>query len=124
MIKYLTSLCFLFFLSNCSSKRCVVDKEFVKDYERRLQVIEMQERKDSVNVDDYRNALMYFYKITGFLPRADYSSTIGYRDRLVYEEDVKKLKTWLKNNKCTYTKKTCDSILRSSGYSNLVSQRK
>ncbi|GGB17617.1 hypothetical protein GCM10011511_46770 [Puia dinghuensis] len=96
----------------------MVDKEFVKEYNQQLQIIIKEEKKDSVNVDDYRNSLMFFYRITGFLPRAEYSSTVGYRDKSVYEEDVKKLKAWLRNNKCSYTKKTCDSILRASGYPN------
>lgn len=112
----------LFILEGCSSKTCMVDKKFVFDYNRRLQVIEGQEKGEVVGADDYRNTVLYFYKITGVLLKADYSSTIGYSDKFVYNKDIAKLHDWLGNNKCSYSKTKEDSILRTSGYSYLITQ--
>jgi len=106
-----TILAAIAFCAACRPSQCHLDKEFVKDYQRHLQIIVKEERGDSTDIDEYRNALSYFYKITGFLPRADYSSTVGYRDRVKYEEDINTLNAWLKKEKCAFTKKESDSLL-------------
>ena len=100
------------YLSACTTSRCKADKEFVKDYQRHVQIIIKEERGDSTDIDEYRNTLMYFYKVTGFRPRAEYSSTIGYSDKSKYEEDIITLNSWLKKNKCHFTKIKSDSLLR------------
>jgi hypothetical protein len=112
MKTYFTVLALSSSLIACTTSRCKVDKEFVQDYQRHLQIIIKEERGDSTDIDEYRNTLIYFYKVTGILPRADYSSTIGYRDKSKFEDDIVTLNVWLKNNKCQFTKIKSDSLLR------------
>jgi hypothetical protein len=95
----------------CTTSRCKVDKEFVEDYQRHVQIIINEKRGDSTDIDVYRNTLTYFYKVTGFLPRAEYSSTIGYRDEFKYEQDINTLNDWLKKNRCHFSMKLRDSLL-------------
>lgn len=111
-------------LGNCSSRRCIADKAFVKDYRQHLQIIIKQEKGDSTDVDEYFDALKYFYKITGSFLRAKYDNGLGYQDKSVYKEDVKRLKMWLEENKCTFTKEMADSVSRIPWGPNLLSPKR
>lgn len=124
MARFIFYLCILaIFNYSCYSRKCTVDPKFVDNFNKKLKLIQLEEqKKDSVNIEKYRYALIYFSTITEILPRADYSSTVGYRNRQYYEEDMKKLKAWLKHNKCNFTIGKSDSILRAVGYSMLISE--
>jgi len=112
-----------FLLGNCSLRRCVADKAFVEEYRQHLEIILKQEKGDSTDVDEYFGAMKYFYKITGSFLRAKYDNGLGYRDKSVYKEDVKRLKLWLEKNKCTFTKEMADSINRIPWGPNLLSPK-
>jgi hypothetical protein len=111
---------FLFLLSgfSCCPKHCIIDKQFINNFNKELQVIKslQEKRKDTISPEEYGMALAYLSNITGFLPRADYSSTLGYRNKRYYIEDMKRLHEWLKNNKCGFTNTKADSLLRAAGY--------
>ena len=108
---------------SCCSKHCIVDKQFINNFNKELQVIKSLEEKrnDTTSPEEYVRVLAYLSHITGYLPRADYSSTLGYRNKRYYSEDMKKIHEWLKNNKCGFTKAKADSILLATRNPTIIS---
>ena len=51
-----------------------------------------------VNVNDYRSALRAVDKITGWMSRSDFSSTIGYAKPEEYTVDMEIWALWLKGH--------------------------
>ncbi len=50
--------------------------------------------------------------ITGIITNADYSSTIGYKDKEIYKKDYKAWKLWLVKNKCKLTNSYIDIAMK------------
>lgn len=106
-------LILVIFSSCAGSKQCAtLDSEFVKGFNRRLLIVQqLQERSAIVGVDDYGEAIWYLSKITGIFSHADISSTLGYRDKGLYESDVSRWRDWLRANRCNFTVAKADSII-------------
>jgi hypothetical protein len=118
-VRYLVP--FLLLLGSCRAARHAVDQLFVDDFNGRLEILEgMQgEGKDTggIFVDDYYVTIGYFMHLTGIPLRADYSSTVGYRNDIYYHEDLQKLMEWFRKHRRGFTREKEDSILQlSSGW--------
>ena len=118
MIKYVVNLILLtLYISSCGTTNCTVDKKFVANFNKKIQVIKSLENHTAfVSPEDYGYTLIYLSKITGITSRSDYTSTLGYRDREIYKDDLKKYREWLKNNRCKFTNYKADSIMHANGY--------
>jgi hypothetical protein len=113
MMKKISRLFLFFFVFiACRSSRCVVDQGAVNEFEKHYNVIKTaEETKTEFLVKDYRNALLFLTNITGINTRAEYSSTVGYRNAQFYKEDMKTWRVWLDTNKCKLTRHYIDSTL-------------
>ena len=99
-----------FFLIACKATHCIEDKAAIAEFEKKYHLIKSAEEANmEVYVDDYRDALFFLSNVTGIVTRAEYSSTVGYRDKDKYNEDMKAWGKWLKENKCKLTIKYIDS---------------
>ena len=103
---------FCIVLISCRSPQCIADQAAVDEFEKHYNVIKTaEETKTSFLVKDYRNALLFLTNVTGIDSRAEYSSTVGYRNKRFYKEDMKAWRTWLNKNRCRLTKQYIDSAL-------------
>ena len=110
MLKHLAYLIPTFCLFACKVTHCSGDKMAIAEYERRYNLIKSAEEANvEVYVDDYRNALFFLSNVTGIVTRAEYSSTVGYRDKTKYKEDMNAWRNWLNKNKCKLTQHYIDS---------------
>jgi hypothetical protein len=113
-MKYSAIFIFLLLLLSCSSRYCTVaDPNFVSTFKSRLDTVAgLEKGRMKVGADQYVMTITYLSKITGFSSRSDYSSTMGYRNKKFYGEDMKKWKNWLSENKCWYTTAIADSVMK------------
>jgi len=76
-------------------------------------LLEKGKPKDfKIGDDDYRYAIAFLSAITNHSSRAEYSSTMGYRNKKYYQQDIHVWKRRLRDNQCTYTLAKADSIMK------------
>jgi hypothetical protein len=96
----------------CKVTHCSGDKIAIAEFEKRYNLIKSAEEANAeVVVDDYRDALFFLSNVTGIVTRAEYSSTVGYRDKAKYREDMDAWRNWLNKNKCKLTQHYIDSAM-------------
>jgi hypothetical protein len=90
----------LLILSSCRPTCTNLNNELISEFNRNLEIIKALQNHKEVNVESYRNALFYIINTTNIMSRADYSETLGYRNKEDYNNDMKLWKEWLEKNKC------------------------
>lgn len=91
---------FFLVLYSCKSQCPDINTELVNTFNYNLKIIENHQNHQSVNVEQYRKALLFLSTTTGIMTKADYSSTLGYTNQKEYVEDMELWKEWLEKNKC------------------------
>ncbi|WP_116789340.1 hypothetical protein [Flavobacterium psychrotrophum] len=91
----------LLFLSSCRAEKCAsINNELVNEFNDNLKIVEAFQQGKPIISDSYRHALLYLVNKTNIMTHADYSSTLGYKNRKDYKEDMALWKKWLEKNKC------------------------
>jgi hypothetical protein len=87
---------------SCKSHDCVnPNYELINKFEHNLSIVKRaQDHSKVTKVDEYRSALLYLSNTTQIMTKADYSSTIGYKNADDFKHDMRLWKKWLKENSC------------------------
>lgn len=91
---------FLIILISCKPTCTNLNNELISEFNRNLKTVEALQNNEEIQVESYRNALLYLINTTNIMSKADYSETLGYRNKEDYTNDMKSWKEWLERNKC------------------------
>lgn len=99
-MKNLICLVFVLFLS-CKVHQCkTLNYTLINEFEKNLKIVKEMHQGKKVKTLEYKNALQYLVKTTEIMTRADYSSTLGFKNDNDYNHDMNLWKEWLKRNRC------------------------
>jgi hypothetical protein len=104
----------LFLLCACKTSFCPGNEKNIAEFKKNIEMVKsFQESKDKayIDVDGYRQALFFLSGVTGVATRAEYSSTLGYKNEEFYKEDMTAWMHWLNKNKCKLTTTYVDSTM-------------
>jgi len=105
-----------FLLNGCKPSRdCSGNPNNLIKFKSYLNIIKASRQQGvETSVDEYLLALTFLTHVTGIMTKSDYSSTIGYKDKKDYDDDIKKWNIWLAKYKCKLTSQYVDSCLKSN----------
>lgn len=88
-------------------------------FQKHLKVINNSENAvKGVSVEKYKNAVIFLSVVTKINSKANYSSTVGYKNKKDFEENMRDWKDWFNINKSKLTDSYIDSCFAGIGISN------
>jgi len=112
-------LCLLVLLNlfvNCNPSKCASsDKIYREAFCQKVSIVERAGKVNSgISADEFRNAILYLFVISGIQSKAGFSSTFGYASKTEYDNDLKDWRDWYEKNRCNLTDRYIDSAFTRS----------
>jgi hypothetical protein len=104
-------LILIFAINSCIGNKCVIDKEFKRDFMNNIETVKKWNNGEMYGREKYLDALSYLVSITKIESQMVFDETPAYDDSVTLYHDVNAWLEWYENNKCDYTKTKVDSLL-------------